>query len=164
MKHNESRTGTIREYKKYKTRYSSPLFRSPTTIHQITLNIFSLTPLFIATGLPFSSSKAAGPPSSDIPANFSFTSSSICTCVFLTTTPAPSSASLSSVGFEPVSCSVGPLTSTVVAETETSAVVVDGRLSAVAFRCVGWVAGGGAVGGDLELLVWDGNGRISIGC
>jgi hypothetical protein len=49
----------------------------------INLNMFSLTPLFIATGFPFSSSIPAAPPSPDIPSSFWRSSSSSWAIVFL---------------------------------------------------------------------------------
>lgn len=44
--------------------------------------MFSLTPLFMATGFPFSYSTPDSPPSPDIPSILSLSSSSICACVF----------------------------------------------------------------------------------
>lgn len=70
---------------------NKPSIRTYIQSSQITLNIFSLTPLFIATGFPPSNSKPASPPSPDIASSFCRSSSSASCTVFgfLLTTTAP---------------------------------------------------------------------------
>lgn len=56
---------------------------APAAPSYINLNIFCFTPLFIATGLPSSSSNPAAPPSPDISSNLTRSSSSSSAMVFL---------------------------------------------------------------------------------
>ena len=51
-------------------------------IIQINRNMLSFTPLFIATGLPFSNSRPASPPSPEFASNFNRSSSSSSAIVF----------------------------------------------------------------------------------